>query len=151
METAGFAPSPEPLGGRVGAAFPFCQEVVDAALRRLAVARLRARYSEARDLVAAAEPHLPSHAHLEWILGERRGPDRDEVIFDERFAELIVLWLEDLVLELDGPLLAPYSPGAAAGPLPSPVSRESAALGLRMATRAFADAFLRPRDPAVGP
>jgi hypothetical protein len=151
LETAGFEPSNQPLPTGAGAAFPFLEEIVDDALRRLVVARLRARYSEARGLVTPVEPHSPSHANLDWILGARRGPDQNYVSFDERFSELVVLWLEDLVLELDGPLLAPYSPGVVPSEVPAGVSRESAALGLRVATRDFADAFLGRRDPVGGP
>jgi hypothetical protein len=150
FETAGFEPSNQPLPTEATVAFPFLEEIVDDALRRLVVARLRARYSEARHLVMPAEPHSPSHANLDWILGARRGPDQDYARFDERFSELIVLWLEDLVLELDGPLLAPYSPEVVPGELPAGVSRESAALGLRLAARDFAHAFLGRRDPVGG-
>ncbi len=150
IETAGFEPSPESVPGGLHETFAFCDEMIDAGLRRLVVARLRARYREARDLVTPGDPHTPSHANLEWILGTSRDAKPEEAVFNERFSELIVLWLEDLVLELDGPLLAPYSQGPAPSPVPARISRESAALGLRVAARDFAQAFLGRRDPSVG-
>ena len=150
VERAGSDPSPESLLGGVAAAFSLCEQMIDAGLRRLVVARLRSRYLEARDLVTPSDPLSPSHANLEWILGPRGGPDPEDGVFDERFSELVVLWLEDLVLELDGPRVLSGSPGPLPSEAPPSVSRESAALGLRAATRDFADAFLGRRDPTVG-
>ena len=92
------------------------------------VARLRARYGEARGLVAPAE----GSAHLEWILGPLRNVQPDRATFQTELAELVVLWLEDLAGELNAESAAPE-----AGP-----QRQRAAASLQAATREFAAAFL---------
>jgi hypothetical protein len=140
IETAGFE---RPAPGLAGS-----DEIGDDARRRQVIARLRASYAEARDLVEAERPEAPPHAHLEWILGARRHPDRDDTNFETGFSELMVLWLDDLVLELDGPVPASFSSGVARL-VPAGGSRESAASGLRSATRAFAEAFLTRRAPTA--
>jgi hypothetical protein len=148
IETSGFERSAEPP--RAANTLPLPDEIVDNVVRRRVVARLRARYAAARDLVSPAESDVPSHAHLEWILGARRHPDRDDANLSESTSELIVLWLEDLVLALDGPVPAPCVLGSVASQVPAGDSRETAALGLRVATRDFASTFLTPRAQTVG-
>ncbi len=120
--------------------------------RRGIVASLRERYSEAQEFVSAHEPYSDHHGNLEWILGVRRNRDQDDATWDSGVAELVVLWLEDFVLELDGPALAPYYSGSAAALASSEdARRRGIAHGLRRATRDFAEAFLAPREmPACG-
>jgi hypothetical protein len=116
---------------------PACKAVDEVSNRQI-VDRLRERYSQARELVPPAEPH----SHLEWILGPLRNRNRDEAQFEIGLAELVVLWLQDLAMELDAP--APSQPEA--GAVPSECSaagpRQAAVHGLRAATREFAVAFL---------
>lgn len=102
--------------------------------RRAIVDRLRRRYEEAKRVVAAEPPPETDHSHLDWILGSRRSPDRNDAEFDTEISELVVLWLDDLVRQLDG-----WSS-------PSDTSC-SAVRDLRSATREFAQAFLAPRVP----
>ena len=128
--------SPDPTGR--------CERCRDrcAASRRGIVGRLRAYYAAAREFVDTSTFGDPHHAHLEWILGSRRRPDRDDASFAVEVSEVMVLWLEDLASEVE-------SATGAAGRLRVPGRRESAARGLRAATRDFADAFL-PERPADG-
>jgi len=108
-----------------------------AAGRRSVVARLRKRYGQARQLVSSSE----SHGNLEWILGTRRNRTRDDDELDSRTAELVVLWLEDLSLELD---LAGVRSDAQSGAAETRAAacRQSMAENLRLETREFAAAFL---------
>jgi hypothetical protein len=119
-------------------------------LRRGAIARLRAYYSAARGLVGAGDPGDPHHVHLEGILGTGSDPDRDDAGLESGIPELMVLWLEDLASDLEGTVVVPRarkSPGAR----PSVDDRlESAARGLRAATRDFAVAFGSERASAEG-
>lgn len=101
------------------------------------MARLRARYGEARALVSPAE----GEAHLEWILGPHRGVRQDRSAFQTELAELVVLWLEDLAVELNA---ASATPAAGA-------QRQLAALSLQAATRDFAQAFLGSSDGTEAP
>jgi hypothetical protein len=71
-------------------------------------------------------------AHLEWILGPRRNVLHDRAKFQTELAELVVLWLEDLAVELNA---ASATPAAGA-------RRRLAAQSLQAATRDFAAAFL---------
>jgi hypothetical protein len=118
--------------------------------RRGVVARLRAYYSAARELVDAKESVEPHHGHLEWILGTRSNPDRDDAGMDARTSELVVLWLEDLALDLDVSIGVTITPKHAEGRLPAAGRRKSAAQGLRDATRAFAQAFRTEHAKAEG-
>jgi hypothetical protein len=111
-------------------------------LRRKVVDRLRRKYARARELVGFEQPDLPPHAHLDWVLGARRNPGRDDSRFDVGVCQLVVLWLEDFLLELDGPLLAPRAERSVGHGMPAGDSRRVAARALRSATRDFADAFL---------
>lgn len=119
--------------------------------RRGVVARLRAYYSAARELVDARDADEPHHVHLEWILGTRSDPDRDDAGLDTEISEVVVLWLEDLATDLDGSMGVPRTLNRAGGSPPAEGQRESAARGLRVATRDFADAFLTGRTAAVCP
>ncbi len=121
--------------------FPFGPEGEDFR-RRKVVDRLRKKYARARALVGFEQPDLPPHAHLDWVLGARRNPGRDDARFDVGVCQLVVLWLEDFLLELDGPLLAPRAEKSVGSRTPSGDSRQVAARALRSATRDFADAFL---------
>ena len=112
------------------------------------MARLRAYYSAARGLVDARNSPVPDatdsgphHVHLDWILGSRSDSDRDDSGVDAGISELVILWLEDLAADLEG------GPIVASGASKKAVDRrpdgrlESAARGLREATRDFAQAF----------
>jgi hypothetical protein len=103
--------------------------------KRRIVARLRDRYSRARKLVSPAEPY----GNLEWILGVRRDPSRDAISVDLSIAELVVLWLQDLAMELDRRIL-PETAGDASATGDS--AHGAAAHDLRVATSDFASAFL---------
>jgi hypothetical protein len=111
-------------------------------LRRKVVDRLRKKYARARELVGSGQPDLQPHAHLDWVLGTRRNPGRDDARFDLGVCQLVVLWLEDFLLELDGPVLAPRAEKSVGSLTPAGDSRLVAARALRSATRDFADAFL---------
>jgi hypothetical protein len=111
-------------------------------LRRKVVDLLRKKYARARELVGSGQPDLQPHAHLDWVLGTRRNPGRDDARFDLGVCQLVVLWLEDFLLELDGPVLAPRAEKSVGSLTPAGDSRLVAARALRSATRDFADAFL---------
>jgi hypothetical protein len=110
------------------------EEIVDDSPDRAIVVRLRERYAEARELVSLEPAWEPSHAHLEWILGPRRNRELDFVPLGREISELVVLWLEDLALELEA------EPGA--GPEWDAGTRQSVAQTLRSATRDFAGTLL---------
>ena len=115
------------------------------------VVRLRERYSEAREIVSAHELYSEHHGNLEWILGVSRNRDQDEATWNSGVAELVVLWLEDFLLELDGPVFASSHSGSAVTLASSEDARRRAAEELRGATREFAEAFLAERGmPASG-
>jgi hypothetical protein len=76
--------------------------------------------------------------HLDWILGPLRNPGSDGAAFETELAELVVLWLEDLVVELNA------EPPQAALAGATLRQRKLAAAGLHAATREFAAAFLDP-------
>jgi hypothetical protein len=118
--------------------------------RRGVVARLRAYYAVARELVDAKASSDPHHEHLEWILGTRSNPAQDDAGLEAGVSELVVLWLEDLASDLDGSIGLTRTPNRVGGRHPAAGRRESAARGLRVATRDFADAFLTDRLQAVG-
>jgi hypothetical protein len=121
------------------------REAPTEAFRRGVVARLRAYYAVARELVDANKADGAHHDHLEWILGTRSDPDRDDAGLDAEVSVLVVLWLEDLALDLDGSIGLPRTPDRAGLRHPAERRRESAARGLRLATRDFADAFVMDR------
>lgn len=130
----------------------YCTETSSSRLdtrKREVVARLRARYGEARELVAGEQPYAASYGHLEWILGTRRNLDQDESAFAIGVSELVVLWLQDLALELDGPGLPPSARDAGESATSAAGSRQAAAQSLRAATHDFAEAFLSSRRDSM--
>ena len=123
--------------------------VDDDTRKRDVVARLREQYRHACGFLAS-EPAAdsPSFAHLEWILGSQRNPDEDGAALGAEVSQLVVLWLEDLVLELDNRTFP--DPASSDGDIGSNGnSRKAAAEGLRTAARTFAEAFLIPGGGAV--
>jgi len=108
--------------------------------RRGVVQRLRGRYADAQEWIVRGASSSP-HSHLDWILGVRRGAHRDDAVLETSVCELVVLWLEDLALELEHPDLAKPRGRSAVGPQGRLVAAEE----LRVATRDFAEAFLGPR------
>jgi len=118
--------------------------VDDETRKRDVVARLREQYRHACGFLSS-EPTAdsPSFAHLEWILGKQRNPDEDGAALGAEVSQLVVLWLEDLVLELDNRTF-PDSASSDGDVASSGNSRQAAAEGLRTAARTFAEAFLSP-------
>ena len=102
--------------------------------RRGVVQRLRGRYAEAQEWIIPGVSPSP-HSQLEWILGVRSSR-RDDAALETSLCELVVLWLEDLALELEH--------RDAAKPVVAAPGRLVAAEELRVATRDFAEAFLDP-------
>jgi len=111
----------------------------DDAQKRKAVALLRDRYREARDLVSSGEPYV----NLEWILGVRGNPNQDAANWDTKTIEVVALWLQDLAVEVDRPL--PPRPTGEGGASASPAyqTRQSVVRSLREATESFRVAFRR--------
>lgn len=143
-------PAPAPHGSAPGEpSDASSRKLVDDTRKRGVVARLRERYGEARGLVTREPPYAQPYAHLEWILGTRRNLDQNEADFDTGVSELVVLWLQDLALELDSPLLPPYASDPGGSATRDADSRQAVAKGLRIATRDFAEAFLSPRPGSV--
>jgi hypothetical protein len=112
--------------------------------RRGIVDRLRGRYAEAQEWVIAGSESASPHANLDWILGARRGTG-DGGSLDTSVSRLVVLWLEDLALELEHPEQAARVRGGVGSP-----ARRAAAEKLRIATRDFADVFLKPGSDRCG-
>lgn len=121
------------------------------AFRRAIVGRLRAYYAAALELVRAEDPGAAREEHLEWILGPGSNPERDDARLGIRVSELVVLWLEDLASELDGPGSATGARVIGKSRVLAGGRRESAARGLRAATCEFADAFLLGRAAPARP
>jgi len=119
--------------------------------KRAVVARLRERYSEAREFAPSVPPpDAESFAHLEWILGKQRNPEQDEATLSVEVSELVVLWLQDLARELDNPAFVPGPPVPNSAAASTAGVRQAAADDLRTATRDFAEAFLSPQPSPVG-
>jgi hypothetical protein len=122
---------------------------LDDTRRRGVVARLRERYGDARGLVSREQAYPQPHAHLEWILGTQRNLRQDEAAFETGVSELVVLWLQDLALELDN--RTPQSAADSGDIVTSAAhARDGVARDLRTATHDFAEAFLSPRPSSVG-
>jgi hypothetical protein len=118
--------------------------------KRGVVARLRERYSEAREFVPwESPPDAESYAHLEWILGKQSNPEHDETALGTEVSELVVLWLQDLARELDNRSFFPGAPGSNGGATSTADVRQAAAESLRTATRDFAEAFLSTHPSPV--
>ena len=117
--------------------------------RRGVVARLRQRYGEAREFVLTGPLDAQAHEHLEWILGKRGNPERGGTALGTEVSELVVLWLQDLVRELDDQAFVPGAPGSDGDAASTAGVRQGAADGLRTATRDFAEEFLRIQTGAA--
>jgi hypothetical protein len=129
------------------AMFATFEEHAENSRRRALVEKLREQYAEARELVPSARGPVSSHSNLEWILGPRRNPELDGSELDGAVSELVVLWLEDLALELEAPEW-PRSSSDAGGRMMTIAdadARQSVAQTLRTATRDFAATLLAPR------
>jgi hypothetical protein len=120
------------------------EEIVDDPRIRAIVVRLRDRYAEARALVSVTQKWELSHAHLEWILGPRRNRDLDGEALESGISELIVLWLDDLALELETPCRPERASDSGAGATPDADARRAVAQALRAATRDFAGTLMDP-------
>jgi hypothetical protein len=107
--------------------------------RRGVVQRLRGRYAEAQEWIIPGLSASP-HSNLEWILG-LRSSHRDDAALEASVCELVVLWLEDLALELEHPDVAKPPGRSVVGAQERLVAAEE----LRVATRDFAEAFLASR------
>jgi hypothetical protein len=101
-----------------------------------ALAGLKQRYREVRELVSPGEPH----ENLEWVLGAGSAPDH-EANLNEDMIELVGLWLQDLTAQVDGRLsLQPT--GTDDESLPSfDQTRQLMGQSLRAATEGFLVAF----------
>jgi hypothetical protein len=129
------------LGGRAGEPGETAGEE-QRRRRHDAVGRLRERYHEARALTLEEGPERSHHINLDWILGSEAGDGRGAP-FDARTSALVLLWLEDLIRDLDA------SRGSSDAEADSPAGRwDATAHGLRCATREFAAAFLGPEVAA---
>lgn len=110
--------------------------------RRGVVARLRQRYGQAREFVLSGPLDAQAHEHLEWILGKQGRSERGGAALGTEVSELVVLWLQDLVRELDGQAFLPGAPGTDGGAASTAGIRQAAADDLRTATRDFAEEFI---------
>ncbi len=111
--------------------------MVEGVKKRQALARLLKRYDQAREFVSPGEPY----ANLEWILGPKRDPNRDAADLDAKMIELVALWLQDLVVEVDRVSSSELT-GAADESAPSAYqARRSTARSLRAAAKGFVVAF----------
>jgi hypothetical protein len=109
------------------------------------VARLRDRYVQARQLVSPGA----QGGHLEWILGPLRNTRSDGKAFEMELAQLVVLWLEDLTVELHTSLPAESEAPEDADANTSLRQRQLMVASLEAATRDFATAFLASPPAAV--
>jgi hypothetical protein len=111
----------------------------DEASKQRALARLRERYGEARDLVSGTQPY----ANLDWILGSKRNRSHGPSDLGNRTIEVVTLWLQDLALEVDRQL-PPRPTDRLDQSLQSAYrTRHSLATRLRVATEGFVMAFRR--------
>ena len=95
--------------------------------------QLRDLYVEAQGLALRGQPH----ENLDWILGPRRDLSENPLPFQTKRIELISLWLEDLVAELEIPPPVPETTGSESRSASAHQSRREAAQRLREATQAF--------------
>jgi hypothetical protein len=109
------------------------------------LAQLQARYVEAQELAERGQPH----ENLDWILGGRRDLDRDPLAIHSKRIELISLWLEDLVAELENPPSGPDT--AESESTASYQYRYAAAQKLRDATRVFLKLFPQSCEDKTDP
>ena len=105
--------------------------------------RLRDSYVEAQELAARGQPH----ENLDWILGERRDLTQDHLALHSERIELISLWLEDLVAELESPPPDLEATGSDSRSISAHQSRSAAAQRLREATQRYLKLFRSPEGP----
>ncbi|HEY6930705.1 MAG TPA: hypothetical protein VJA66_13585 [Thermoanaerobaculia bacterium] len=103
--------------------------------------QLRDLYVEAQELAVRGQPH----ENLDWILGWRRDLTQDPLAFHSKRIELISLWLEDLVAELESPPPALEATESENRSMPAHQSRYVAARKLREATKLFLKLFRSPQ------
>jgi hypothetical protein len=118
---------------------PAPEEGVARSRREEALARLKAPYGEARDLVSAGHPY----ANLDWVLGSGAEPGRSSANLEQKMIPLFALWLQDLATEVERSL--PPAPGSGPDRASAHSVRETLALRLREATEEFVAAFERTR------
>lgn len=109
---------------------------VDASKRRV-LDQLRDRYREARTLIPSRKPY----ANLESILETMMDSDQTASYWADRTLELLVLWLEDLSVEIDRHFPQEMTGEIGDRELSAYRTRRSMAQGLRDATETFAAAF----------
>ena len=102
--------------------------------------QLRDLYVEAQELAVRGQPH----ENLDWILGWRRDLTQDPLAFHSKRIELISLWLEDLVAELESPPVLEAAESESRS-MPASQSRYAAAQKLREATKLFLKLFRSPQ------
>jgi hypothetical protein len=105
--------------------------------KREKLALLRALYVEAQKLAVRGQPH----ENLDWILGNRRDLAENPLGFQTKTIELISLWLEDLIAELESPQSDPKLGETESSALSAYQTRYAAAQTLRDATRVFLTSF----------
>jgi hypothetical protein len=99
------------------------------------LAQLQAQYVDAQELAVRGKPH----ENLDWILGGRRDLNQDPLAIHSKRIELISLWIEDLVAELESPSSGPET--AKSESTVSYQHRYAAAQKLRDATQVFLKLF----------
>ena len=105
--------------------------------KRERLAQLRDFYVEAQELAVRGQPH----ENLDWILGWRRDQTQNPLVFHSKRIELISLWLEDLVAEIESSPPALETTESESRSMPAHQSRYAAAQKLREATRMFLKLF----------
>jgi hypothetical protein len=99
------------------------------------LAQLQAQYVDAQELAVRGRPH----ENLDWILGGRRDLNQDPLAIHSKRIELISLWIEDLVAELES---KPSAPAIAESESTAAYQyRHAAAQKLRDATQVFLKLF----------
>ena len=99
------------------------------------LAHLQAQYVDAQELAVRGQPH----ENLDWILGGRRDLSQDPLTIHSKRIELINLWIEDLVAELES---EPSGQGTAESESTASYQyRYAAAQKLRDATQVFLKLF----------
>jgi len=112
----------------------------DDSRRHTALARLQARYGEARELASFSAEH---DSNLDWILGSNRSESEPPADLHRKMIPLLALWLEDLAVELESGL-ASRPPGETdESTALAQQACKSAAATLREATEGFAAAHRR--------
>ena len=104
----------------------------------------RAAFVELREHYVKARRHGSSngrHQNLEWILGASRNSSQDPPGFEAKTIEVVALWLQDLVAELDRRLPKPLPEKLEEDAVSAFETRQVAAQNLRDATKRFLAAF----------